>query len=29
LSLAHGFGHRLTKFGNPDFCGGGPLPNLT
>ncbi|MFO0880775.1 MAG: DUF1552 domain-containing protein [Gemmataceae bacterium] len=25
LSLAHGFGHRLTKFGNPDFCGPGPL----
>jgi hypothetical protein len=29
LSLAHGFGHRITKFGNPDFCGEGPLPNLT
>ena len=29
LSLAHGFGHQLTKFGNPDFCGDGPLPNLT
>ena len=25
LSLAHGFGHKLTKFGNPDFCGEGPL----
>jgi hypothetical protein len=25
LSLAHGFGHRLTKFGNPDLCGAGPL----
>jgi hypothetical protein len=25
LSLAHGFGHRITKFGNPDFCGHGPL----
>ncbi len=25
LALAHGFGHRLAKFGNPDFCGGGPL----
>jgi hypothetical protein len=25
LSLAHGFGHRLTRFGNPDFCGAGPL----
>ncbi|MBC7815776.1 MAG: DUF1552 domain-containing protein [Planctomycetaceae bacterium] len=29
LSLAHGFGHHITKFGNPDFCGDGPLPNLT
>jgi len=29
ISLAHGFGHRIEKFGNPDFCGGGPLPNLT
>lgn len=29
LSLAHGFGHRIDKFGNPDFCGGGPLPSLT
>jgi hypothetical protein len=29
LSLAHGFGHRLEKFGNPDFCAGGPLPSLT
>jgi hypothetical protein len=25
LSLAHGFGHELEKFGNPDFCGEGPL----
>lgn len=25
LALAHGFGHRITKFGNPDFCGDGPL----
>lgn len=25
LSLAHGFGHRIEKFGNPDFCGDGPL----
>ncbi len=25
LSLAHGFGHRIARFGNPDFCGGGPL----
>lgn len=29
LSLAHGFGHRLERFGNPNFCGEGPLPNLT
>lgn len=29
LSLAHGMGHRLERFGNPDYCGGGPLPNLT
>lgn len=29
LSLAHAFGHRIEKFGNPDFCGEGPLPNLT
>ncbi len=25
VSLAHGFGHHITKFGNPDFCGDGPL----
>jgi hypothetical protein len=25
LSLAHGFGHNIEKFGNPDFCGDGPL----
>jgi hypothetical protein len=29
LSLAHGFGHRIERFGNPDFCGAGLLPNLT
>jgi hypothetical protein len=29
LSLAHGMGHRIKSFGNPDFCGQGPLPNLT
>ncbi len=29
LSLAHGFGHHLEKFGNPDFCGDGPLTDLT
>ncbi len=25
LSLAHGFGHIIPRFGNPDFCGDGPL----
>lgn len=25
LSLAHGFGHRIDKFGNPTYCAGGPL----
>jgi hypothetical protein len=29
LSLAHGFGHRLERFGNPNFCGEGPLSGLT
>jgi hypothetical protein len=29
LSLAHGFGHRIEQFGNPNFCAGGVLPNLT
>lgn len=29
MSLAHGFGHRITRFGNADFCGAGPLNNLT
>jgi hypothetical protein len=29
LSLAHGFGHEIEKFGNPDFCGDGPLKHLT
>lgn len=29
LSLAHGFGHRLERFGNPNFCGDGPLSSLT
>lgn len=28
LSLAHGMGHRISRFGNPDYCGDGPLPNL-
>jgi hypothetical protein len=29
LSLAHGMGHRLDRFGNPDFCDDGPLDKLT
>jgi hypothetical protein len=29
LSLAHGFGHRITRFGNPNFCAAGPLDRLT
>jgi hypothetical protein len=29
LSMAHAFGHRIDRFGNPDFCGDGPLPDLT
>lgn len=29
LSLAHGMGHRIERFGNPDFCGDGPLTSLT
>jgi hypothetical protein len=28
LSLAHGFGHHLEQFGNPDYCGDGPLTGL-
>jgi len=28
LSLAHGFGHHLEKFGNPDYCKDGPLTGL-
>jgi hypothetical protein len=28
LSLAHGMGHPIEKFGNPDFCGDGPLTGL-
>jgi hypothetical protein len=28
LSLAHGFGHHIEKFGNPDYCGEGPLSGL-
>ncbi len=29
LSLAHGFGHHIEKFGNPDYCERGPLRDLT
>jgi hypothetical protein len=29
LALAHGMGHQIKHFGNPDFCGEGVLPNLT
>jgi Protein of unknown function (DUF1552) len=29
LSLAHGMGHRIDRFGNPNYCGEGPLPNLS
>jgi len=25
MALAHGFGHDIKKFGNPDFCADGPL----
>ncbi len=29
MSLAHGFGHHIERFGNPDFCTNGPLSDLT
>ena len=29
LSLAHGMGHPIKTFGNPKYCGDGPLPKLT
>jgi hypothetical protein len=29
MSFAHAFGHRLERFGNPDYCGDGPLHDLT
>ncbi|MDX1945946.1 MAG: DUF1552 domain-containing protein [Pirellulaceae bacterium] len=29
LSLAHGFGHEIEKFGNPTYCSDGPLTGLT
>jgi len=28
MSLAHGFGHHIERFGNPDFCKEGPLTGL-
>ncbi len=29
MALAEGMGHHLDTFGNPNFCGGGNLPDLT
>jgi hypothetical protein len=29
MALAHGFGHRIKQFGNPNYCATGVLPNLT
>ena len=29
MALAGGFGHHIDKFGNPNFCGDGPLSGLT
>lgn len=29
MALAHGMGHRIEKFGNPNFCGDGVLHDLT
>jgi hypothetical protein len=29
IALAHGFGHHIETFGNPNFCGGGPLTDLS
>ena len=29
LSLAHGFGHHISEFGDPNFCGDGPLTGLS
>lgn len=29
VSLAHGMGHPITTFGNPDYCGAGPLAELS
>lgn len=29
MSLAHGIGHRIEQFGNPNYCGDGTLPEPT
>ncbi len=29
MSFAHAFGHRIDRFGNPDYCGDGVLTELT
>jgi hypothetical protein len=29
MALAHGMGHHIERFGNPNLCGEGILPNLT
>jgi len=29
MALAHGMGHPITRFGNPDYCGDGVLTGLT
>lgn len=28
MALAHSFGHHIDRFGNPDYCGDGPLTGL-
>lgn len=29
IAMAHAFGHRIKTFGNPNYCGDGPLNDLT
>ncbi|MFG0297584.1 MAG: DUF1552 domain-containing protein, partial [Maioricimonas sp. JB045] len=29
MAIAHSMGHHIETFGNPDFCGDGPLTDLT
>jgi hypothetical protein len=29
MSLAHGMGHHIDRFGNPTLCEKGPLADLT